>query len=362
MDKTKNKKNKFFIYFPILLSALILFFLIYPKYEEIYNTIKSAKLSFLILSLFFANLSYLFMGLSLHETLKIMRHKISILTASAITLVSNSVNYFLSSGGISGFAVRTHLLSKRKVPYSISLTSSVVISVFIYLVLDIMILIGFTFQLIKTRVMTNQLLEGFLGAIIILFVSIFLISILYHHEFRSVWAKRIYHLINYIVYFFSKKEIPKEDFYTFEAQLNEGILKIHENKYELPKVVMYVTLDWLSNIFSLYFAFQSINVKISFSQLIIGFAFGMIMTVIPILPGGLGAMEAAMATAYAGMGIKWESGIVAALIFRVFYYIIPSIISLFVYLGLKMSEPYYHYTQEHKSHKKSNQGRINYDI
>lgn len=361
MEKA-NKTKKLSFFLPVFISLLILFILTYPKYEEIINTIKSAKMFFLILSLIFANLSYFLMGLSLYETLKIMRHKISIFAAWAIAMVSSSVNYFLSTGGISGFAVRAHLLSKRKVPYSISLTSSVVISVFIYLVLDIILIFGFIYQFIKTHTMTNQLLEGFIGSIIILFVATFLISILYNHEFRSIWAKKIYHGINHIVYFFSKREILEEDFFTFESQLNEGILKIHENKYEIPKVVAYITLDWLVNLVSLYFAFQAINVKISFSQLIIGFAFGMIMTVIPVLPGGLGAMEAAMATAYAGMGIGWGSGIVAALIFRVFYYIIPSIISLFVYMVLKMSEPHYHYTSEHTKHKKSIKEKINYDI
>jgi len=357
-----KKSNKKVIYIPIIVSIIILFFLIYPKYNEIIYVIKSAKISYLIFSLFFANFSYFLMGLSLWETLKIMRHKISLISSWAIALVSTSVNYFLSSGGISGFAVRAHLLSKRKVPYSICLTSSVVISVFIYLVLDIIILQSFVYQFFKTGILNNQLIEGFIGAFFILGISVFLISMLYHHEFRSLWAKRLYHIVNRIVYFFSRTEIPKEDFNEFESQLNEGIAKIHENKYELPKVILYITLDWLSNIFSLYFAFKAIGVNISFYQLTIGFAFGMLMTVIPILPSGLGAMEAAMATAYAGMGIEWEKGIVAALIFRIFYYIVPSIISLFVYMGLKMSEPHYHYDIETKTNKKGIKEKINYDI
>jgi len=352
------------IFAPIALSAFILFFLIYPKYDKIVSVLRTARFDYLFYSLFFANLSYFLMGLSLWETLKIMRYKISVSSAWAISLVSTSVNYFLSTGGVSGFAVRAHLLAKRKVPYSICITSSVVLTVFIYLVLDLIILQGFIHQFLKTRDLTNQLVEGFIGAIILLGVSMFFVSMLYHHHFRSTWAKRIYHMVNHVVYFFSKKEIPREDFNLFESQLNEGITRLHEKKYELPKVVGYVTLDWIANILALYFAFKAIGVNISFSKLIVGFSFGMIMTVIPILPGGLGAMEAAMAAAYAGMGIPWESGIVAALIFRVFYYIIPALTSMFVYLGLKMSEPGYHYENlEKKLLKKSHHpGGTDYDI
>ena len=70
-----------------------------------------------------------------------------------------------------------------------------------------------------------------------------------------------------------------------------------------------------------------------------GFAIGMVTTLIPFLPGGLGAMEIAMTTVFSQMGIDWDSSLMAALIYRFVYYIIPGIISVFVYWGLKMSEP-----------------------
>ena len=64
----------------------------------------------------------------------------------------------------------------------------------------------------------------------------------------------------------------------------------------------------------------------------------MLMTVIPILPGGLGAMEAAMTAAFAGMGIETAAALTASIIFRLFYYIFPGFMSIFVYWGLKISE------------------------
>jgi len=66
------------------------------------------------------------------------------------------------------------------------------------------------------------------------------------------------------------------------------------------------------------------------------------------LPGGLGAMEAAMTAAYSQMGIEVGHALTASLLFRLFYYIVPSLVSILIYWGLKVSE------RRHERHGKTN--------
>ena len=89
----------------------------------------------------------------------------------------------------------------------------------------------------------------------------------------------------------------------------------------------------------LYFAFRAVGVHISTGVLVAGFAVGMVTTLIPILPGGLGAMELAMTAVYSQMGIDWDAALMATLIYRVVYYLIPGIVSIFIYWGLQLSSP-----------------------
>ncbi len=84
---------------------------------------------------------------------------------------------------------------------------------------------------------------------------------------------------------------------------------------------------------------MAVGVRIPIGILLAGFALGMVTTLIPILPGGLGAMELAMTGVFTQMGIDWEAALMASLIYRFAYYIIPGIISVVVYWGLKLSEP-----------------------
>ncbi|OGR90847.1 MAG: hypothetical protein A3J74_09405 [Elusimicrobia bacterium RIFCSPHIGHO2_02_FULL_57_9] len=57
------------------------------------------------------------------------------------------------------------------------------------------------------------------------------------------------------------------------------------------------------------------------------------------MPGGLGAAEGSMAAVFESLGLNWEKALMAVLLYRVCYYFVPGLISIFVFWGLKVSEP-----------------------
>ncbi|MEF3280179.1 MAG: flippase-like domain-containing protein [Elusimicrobiota bacterium] len=331
--------KKIFKFIPLIVASVILYFLIYPNYHKIIKIYYVSSKFWLFMAFVAAMGSYFFMSLSLNEMLKIMGYKISFLNSFSITMISTTVNYFFSSAGASGFAIRTHLLNKKGIPVSICLSTSVVLTALIYLVLGLIIFQSFFLYFIEIRKLNIQIIEGAAGSFIVLFLSFFMAIIIYSYRFRNRWAIRIFYFINSTLYQITKYQIPKEDFRDFKNKLNHGINILHKRKYELPKVMGYVLLDWMLNIIVLYFAFLSINIKIPLLKLIIGFSFGMVMTIIPVLPSGLGAMEVVISGFYSNCGIPLESAIFASLVFRIFYYIIPSIISMVMFYGMKIVEP-----------------------
>ncbi len=335
-----------FIYLPIILSVAILAWLITPIYDKIAVIIRDSHKGYLFLSFLFSVMSYFFMGFTLMEMLKLMGYKMPFWEVGGIAVVSTTVNYFISSAGVSGFATRAHLLKKRHVPYAISVTSSVVISALIYFVLSLIIFQGILLNLLNTREFNLRFFENVLGILLILFLASAFVVMFFHADLRASWSRKLYRGINRILFYFSKKEIPNESFNKFEKQLNDGISIVEKRKYELPKILAYVAMDWIFTIYILFFSFKSLDVHVGTSSLIIGFSFGMLMTVIPILPGGLGAMEAAMAASFSQMGVPWAKAVAAALIYRFFYHLVPSFFSIIIYWGLKISEPYYDYLHD----------------
>ncbi|MBI5624800.1 MAG: flippase-like domain-containing protein [Elusimicrobia bacterium] len=284
-------------------------------------------------------LSYLMVGLALWEVLRLLGHRISFAEVFGIGFVSNTANYLVSSAGISGFALKAHLLHKRGVPYGTTVTASVVSSAILYFVLAAIIFQGLIYLVLRVKGAHIQVMESAVGLVVLLLTALFMLKLFFDREIRSKLTAKAFRLINHGAYLFSAKEIPQEDFDRFEEQLENGLSFIRTEKGRLTRAIAYTCLDWGFCMLTLHYGFQAVGQHVALGPLSTGFAVGQAATLIPLLPGGLGAMEAGMAAVYEGLGVPWENAVVASLIFRIAYYIGPGLLSFFLLWGLKVSEP-----------------------
>lgn len=335
-----KKPLKYLLYtLGILLSVGLIAVMIYQAKDSFVKIWQGVKTKYLFLSLLSSVLIYVAMGMSLYEVLRIMGRKVSKSAAMGIALVSTTVNYIVSSLGVSGFALRAHLLNRRRVPFGTCVTASIVITVLLYFVLAIIILQGSVLMLFNSSATTMQLLKNFSLIIVMCAVCVVITAFLFNNELRSKWLRKCFRIMNKVLYRVFRALIPKGKYDDFMDQLDEGIDLIHRKKNKLTMTIIYVCADWLFTILVLYFAFRAVGIHITAGVLVAGFAVGMVTTLIPILPGGLGAMELAMTAVYSQMGIDWDSALMASLIYRVVYYILPGIVSIFIYWGLQLSSP-----------------------
>ncbi|MDR0645522.1 MAG: flippase-like domain-containing protein [Elusimicrobiota bacterium] len=323
-----------------LISVSIIGWLIYDGKDNFVKIWREVNTWYLVLACASSAAIYVCMGMSLWETLKLLGTRINISAAVGIAFVSTTVNYLVSSLGVSGFALRAHLLGKRKVPLGISVMASIVITVLLYFVLIIIILLGTLLMLLTKGASPGQMMRNFIVVIAIAAAGALITAFFLNNEFRYKSIRKMFLLINKIIYKLFGKLIPKNNYSAFDKQFDNGIKTIHKNKSKLTRAIVYICGDWIFTILILYLAFLAVGIQIPIGVLLAGFALGMATTLIPILPGGLGAMEIAMASVFSQMGgIEWETALMAALIYRVVYYILPGIISVIVYWGLKLSEP-----------------------
>jgi len=322
-----------------IISISVLVWFIYDGKDNFLKIWREVNTFYLILALLSSAIIYVFMGLSLWETLKLLGHKINIGACMSIAFVSTTVNYLISTMGVSGFALRAHLLGKRGVPLGISVMASIVISVLLYAVLFAIILQGSLLLVFSSGMSKEQMIQNFAAVIGIALIGAAVTAFFFNSEFRYKGMRKMFLLINKVIYKLFGALIPKNNFSAFAAQLDNGIKTIHKNKSKMTATIAYICGDWVFTILILYLAFLAIGIKIGIGILLAGFALGMATTLIPVLPGGIGAMEIAMATVFSQAGIDWDAALMAALIYRFVYYIIPGILSIFVYWGLKISEP-----------------------
>ena len=309
-----KKPLKFLLYaLGVVLSVGIIAFMVYQTRGSFVKIWQGVSTRYLFLSLLSSALIYVSMGMSLYEVLRIMGRRVSKSAAIGIALVSTTVNYVVSSLGVSGFALRAHLLNRRRVPFGMCVTASIVITVLLYFVLAVIILQGSVLMLFNSSATTMQILKNFSLIVVMCAVCAVITAFLFNNEWRSRWLRKIFRMMNKVLYHVFRALIAKNKYDAFMDQLDEGIDLIHKKKKKLTMTIIYVCADWLFTILVLYFAFRAVGIHITAGVLVAGFAVGMVTTLIPLLPGGLGAMELAMTAVYSQMGIDWDSALMATL-------------------------------------------------
>lgn len=334
-----RRKRRLVLGAGILVSAAILSYLVFRNLNAIRRVSDDIRWGWVWAAVGCALGSYAMVGLALGEVLGLLGHVLSFAEVFGIAFVSTTANYFVSTAGVSGFALKAHLLRKRQVPYGITLTASVLSSAILYIVLAVIIAQGMVYLVLRLQGSRIAVLESAVGLLILLAVTVPLLVLFFNERARSKLTRKAFHWANRGAFFFSKSEIPREDFEEFEEQLARGLEAVRNGKGELTRTIIYTCGDWVLSMMTLYLAFRAVGLKLPIGHLTAGFTAGMAATLIPVLPGGLGVVEGSMAAIFESLGIDWGKALVAVLLYRMAYYVIPGLISVFILWGLKVSEP-----------------------
>ena len=283
--------------------------------------------------------SHAMVGLALSETLAVLGHDLGGPSVLGIALVSTTANYLVSAGGVTGFALKAHLLHKRNVPIATTVTASAVTSAILYAVLAVILGQGFATLLLRASGARWAVMESGFGLLVLLAGAAFILVAFFNRNVRGRLSHRLFRWTNRAAYSLSQREIPPEDFAAFEMQLTQGLARIRAGKGRLTKTVLYTCLDWGLAMTSLWLCFRAVGVTLPVGHLSAAFTTGQAATLIPVLPGGLGAAEGSITALMSGFGVGVGEAFVAAMLFRLAYYVAPSLLSVLVLWGLKVSEP-----------------------
>lgn len=323
----------------VLAALALLGGLVGSRLEEVLRAGEAVGWPWVWAALVCALASHAMVGLALSEILAVLGHSIAGPTVLGIALVSTTANFLVSAGGVTGFALKAHLLHKRRVPIATTVTASAVTSAILYAVLAVVLAQGLATLLFQWRGAHLAIMESAFGLIVLVFFAAFLLAAFFNRSVRGRLAHRLFRFTNRAAFSLSKREIPPEDFASFEVQLTQGLARIRAGKGRLTTTVLYTCLDWGLAITSLGFCFRAVGVRLPVGQLSAAFTTVQASTLIPVLPGGLGAAEGSIQALMAVFGVEAGEALVAAMLFRLCYYVAPALLSILVLWGLKVSEP-----------------------
>lgn len=260
---------------------------------------------------------------------------VSLIDMLKITFVANSMNYLVATGGLSGFAVRMYFFSRLGMASQTAVVVSLAQTFLTNCTLLAFVLVGFAYVFASHTLQGSALVATTVLLVLAIVFAVFASLLLLHPRLRRrtlFWiAQSAYWILHRVT---PHRAPPRTHIWRYQFNLNRGISFLLSRKRAMVEPLLYIIADWLLTMLILYTSFLSVQYRIEFAEVIVGFAVGIVLSFASLIPGGLGVMEGSMAAIFASMGVPFETAVVAVLLFRVSYYLLPLLISLFFLHGM----------------------------
>ena len=254
-----------------------------------------------------------------------------------ITFVSNTVNYLVTTAGLSGFAVRMFLLSKRDVPSGRAVLISLVQTFLTNFTLLAFILLGFTTLVLRQSLPVPALAAASTAVVLFAGILAWAVVLIYNHRLRRrtlfFFADAGHRILRRVVPRWTPGRVR---LWRFQHSLNDGLEFLLARKDRMLAPAGWIMLDWVLTIAILWAAFWAVNHPIPPGVVMVGFAVGIALSLVSFVPGGLGVMEGSMTAVFTSLGVPFENAFLAVLIFRVAYYVLPLVLSFVLFHGLML--------------------------
>jgi len=249
-----------------------------------------------------------------------------------ISLLSSTLNYLMSVAGLSGVAAKVYLLSREKIPPSNTLSISIIHGFLTNTIAVVFIYLGFFYLYSQHEISDRSQEVGFIVLFIAFLMTWLTIQTVVHEAFRKKLWQIVLRAGTWICEKLKKPHwIQLERAEAFFQNFNESLNMIMRNTGILLVPASLALLDWAFMFVCLKLSFVAINYQVDYRTLMVGFSIGLFMGLFSLTPASIGLMEGSMVVAFTQMGLDYEYALLGILIYRIAYYFLPIIASVFFY-------------------------------
>lgn len=247
----------------------------------------------------------------------------------AVGFVSVVLNHVVSSGGAAGYSVRYALMNRHGVELRQVLTVSVLHFILTSLVMVAMLPIGLLYLTSHAAIGGRPagLLAG-LAALVIL-ADLLALGLVAWDAPRAKVLGGVEQLTSRILHRDLGPALAR-----FDATLRAGAAAMRTRPAAVAGILGLVAADWAASAAALWFCFGALGIVLTAGKLISGFVIGIVAGVASMIPGGLGVQEGSMAGIFALQGVPLERAVLASVLFRGVYFVLPYLTSLALYRTL----------------------------
>lgn len=310
----------------LVLVLLIGLAVIVADWNQIRAALSQAKWTLIPYALAATLVSYTCISLSFAQVSRLMGVKMRTRDLAIIGFVSSVLNHLVLSGGAAGYSVRFLLMNRHGVSLREVIAISILHFLLTSLIMATMLPVGLAYLGLTASLSQRTAMVLTVIALIIFLGTIFAFGMIFWGRMRRPAIGLLVKAVRTVV----RRDVqgPLE---RFDATVALGVQEMREAPVSMLIIASLIAIDWAFSAAALWFCFRAFDVTLSVGQLISGFVIGTVAGVSSMLPGGLGIQEASMTGIFTLLGVSLGTAVVASILYRVVYSVIPYFVSLIFY-------------------------------
>jgi uncharacterized protein (TIRG00374 family) len=330
--KVEKRKGQRAVILGIIILVLLGVLLVALDWHNVRRLIGEANWKLSLYALLFVAITYLLLSYGFVLVNRIFGIGMKQRELFQIGYVSTALNNIVAFLGAAGHSLRVMVMQRKGVKPEQALAASVFHSHFHNLVMFCLLPLGIIYMLIHHSVSGASAIGLELATALIILLVVVATIIIFIRSLRLV----VLRILNRVFHLVTRKSL-ESSLSTFDKSMTLGVAAIKNRPMSLVPVLVFIIADWASSVAVLWFCFDAMGNTVSLDVLITGYAVGITVGNLSMIPGGLGVQEASMAGVYALLGVSFELAVMVSILFRVVFDFIPFIISVFFYRSLLRS-------------------------
>ena len=293
-------------------------------WQEVRSVLARADWQWMPLALAITTISYLCLSYSfasVNQTFSIQLDRRSLIE---VGFVSSAM--IASIGGLAGHSLRLLIMTRRGLANGDVMAPSLFHSYLESLVFFALIPIGLGYLLLTHPLSSGVAMWLGVGTSILGLAFAATAVVFFHAPSRS----RALWLFGSVWRWVARRSI-EHALRDFEATLKSGLSTLRDRPLVLALPVALVVADRIARVAVVWVCFQALGSEAGLGVTVTGFAVGVAAGVMSMVPGGLGVQEGSMAGTYHLLGVPLEEAVLASVLFRAVYYMVPFAVSLAFY-------------------------------
>ena len=246
-----------------------------------------------------------------------------------IGILSVTLDNILAFGGLAGHSLRVLLMQRDQTPAGMVMAASLLHSYFNAITLATIFPIGLVY------VLATYTLPVYNVVILIVSTGVYIIGLVIAALilFKSALRRWILNKIDRGWRLVFKRNITSF-LDAFDVAMGDGLALMRGRPVALIIPLGLIVIQWVVTVAGLWFCFDALGISLSSGSLLTGFSVGISAGNVAMIPAGLGIQEASMSGIYAAFGTPFGQAVLASLLFRILYDIVPFVVSLPFYRKL----------------------------